>query len=252
MAIVTVNQQQFYYTQPQKAAGGRTLLLLHGAGGSHLDWPREVQRLPGLNVINLDLPGHGRSEGSGHDLIASFATDVNAFAAALDLEDVILAGHSMGGAVALELALRRPAWLSALVLIGTGASLPVSPRILYTLQADTNEAVALIMRYAWRRESSPQAVAQATGSMLEGDAAQLYRSLTACDRFDVRDRLPEISLPVLVICGTEDRMTPPAYSEALAQAIPGARLLLLPEAGHYVTLEQPQAVAAAIDKFVNS
>lgn len=250
MATQVVNDRRFYYTQPGRSAGGPGLLLVHGAGGSHLDWPREVQRLDGLNVYNIDLPGHGRSEGTGYDEISTYARDVDAFAVAMGLSDICVAGHSMGGAVAQSLALKRPPWLSSVVLIGTGAHLPVSPQILQGLQTDVEDAVNLIMRFAWRRESSPELVALAGETMLAGDSKLLHKDFLACDRFDLRTQLGNMDIPVLVICGSDDRMTPAAYGRALAAGIPGARLAIIENAGHYVTLEQPQAVADAISTFI--
>lgn len=252
MAVQIVNGRPLYYTRPGRSPGGSNLLLLHGAGGSHLDWPREIQRLPSFNVYNLDLPGHGRSEGAGYDEIDAFARDVDAFVVALGLHNVCVAGHSMGGAIAQSLALKQPDWLSSIVLIGSGAHLPVSPQILAALQTDTAEAVNLFMRYAWHGESTPELAELARAAMLAGDSEQLYNSFLACDNFDLRQELGEIDTPTLVICGSEDRLTPAAYGRDLAAGIPQARLVIIENAGHFVTLEQPQAVAEAMVVFLKS
>lgn len=250
MAMKFVNGRRFYYTQPGKSPGGPGLLLIHGAGGSHLDWPREIQRLPGLNVYNIDLPGHGRSEGAGYDEISEYARDLNDFAAALDLTDMCVAGHSMGGAIAQSLAHKRPRWLSSVVLIGTGAHLPVSPQILEGLQTNADDAVSLIMRYTWRRGSSPELVALTSRTMLATGAELLYKNFLACNRFDLREDLGDIEVPALVICGSDDRMTPVDFGRCLAAGIPGARLVVIEDAGHFVTLEQPHTVAEAIATFI--
>lgn len=250
MATQIVNDRRFYYTQPGRSAGGPGLLLVHGAGGSHLDWPREIQRLPGLNVYNIDLPGHGRSEGTGYDEISAYARDVDAFAVAMGLSDICVAGHSMGGAVAQSLALKQPPWLSSIVLIGTGAHLPVSPQILQGLQTDVEVAVDLIKRFAWRRESSPELVDLTGETMLACDSKLLHKDFLACDRFDLRAQLGNMDIPVLVICGSDDRMTPASFGRALAAGIPGARLVIIKNAGHYINLEQPQAVADVISTFI--
>lgn len=251
MASLLVNGRRFYYTQPGRSPAGRGLMLIHGAGGSHLDWPRDIQRLPGLNVFNIDLPGHGRSEGGGYGDIAAYARDVDDFARALDLNEICVAGHSMGGAIALQLALARPPWLSSLVLIGTGAHLPVSPQILEAVQAGADDAVGQIMAFAWRGTSRAEMVEQAKAAMSAANSETLYHSFLACNQFDVREELSEIAIPALVICGGDDRMTPAAYGRDLAAGIPGARLLIIEEAGHYVTLEQPQTVAAAMSGLIS-
>lgn len=250
MAVQEVNGRDLFYTRPNRSPGSPTLLLLHGAGGSHLDWPREIQRLPGANVYNLDLPGHGRSQGGGYDEIAAYAAAVDGFAAALDLTDVCVAGHSMGGAIALLLALERAPWLSSIVIMGSGASLPVSPQLLDLLQKEGTDGVELIIRYAWRQTSSAELVALADDALRAADRPQLYRSFLACDAFDVRERLGEVAVPTLIISGSEDRMTPPAYGRELAAGIRGARLVIIEKAGHYIAQEQPGAVAQAITAFV--
>ena len=251
MAVQIVDGRPLYYTRPGRSPAGSNLLLLHGAGGSHLDWPREIQRLRGFNVYNLDLPGHGRSEGAGYDEIDAFARDVDAFVVALGLKDVCVAGHSMGGAIAQSLALWQPDWLSSMVLIGSGAHLPVSPQILAGLETNAEEAVSLIMSYAWQGESTPEWADLARAAMLAGDSEQLYNSFLACDNFDLRQELGEIDRPVLVICGSEDRLTPVEYGRDLAVGIPQARLVIIEDAGHFVTLERPQAVAEEMAIFLN-
>jgi pimeloyl-ACP methyl ester carboxylesterase len=250
MPIIEANGRRFYFTRPRMPAGASSLLLLHGAGGSHLDWPREVRRLPGVDVISLDLPGHGRSEGPGHDDIAAYGGDVAAFISALGLERVCVAGHSMGGAIAQWLAVQRPQWLASIVLIGSGPRLPVSPKILAALPVDPQSAVSLIMRYAWRKESPPRLVELAAKAMLAGEPDQCYRDFLACDRFDLSGGLGEIEAPALAIFGEDDRLTPPEYGRQLVAGIPRARLLIIKDAGHYVMLEQPRAVAVAVSAFI--
>ncbi len=245
-----INNRPLYYTKPGKAPGGPCLLLIHGAGGSHLDWPKAIQHLDGLNVINLDLPGHGRSPGSGYTEIGRYADDVDTFARTLELDDVCVAGHSMGGAIAQMLALDKPCWLSSVVLIGTSACLPVTPRILENLLTNPSQAINLVMRYSWTDESPSELVDLAMANMSAVDPGILFRDFTSCDCFDVRDKLAEIRLPTLVISGKNDRMTPVEDGRKLASSIRDSRFVVIENAGHYVTLERPQLVAEAIGAFI--
>ncbi len=89
------------HTSNEEWQDGRVLLLIHGAGGDHLVWPKEIQRLPGTAVYNLDLPGHGRSAGAGRSSVDDYADVVQEFMELLALQDVTIVGHSMGGAIAL-------------------------------------------------------------------------------------------------------------------------------------------------------
>src|SRR5262245_28525119 len=120
-------------------------LLVHGAGGTHLDWPAELRRLPEANAIALDLSGHGRSPGSGRQAVSAYAADIIAFMDALKLSQAIICGHSMGGAIAMTLALDYPQRVQGLILVGTGAKLSVRPDILNGFMADMPGTVSLVV-----------------------------------------------------------------------------------------------------------
>lgn len=249
MPTITVNNSPIYYTQ-QGREGGPALLLIHGAGGSHLDWPAGLRRLADTAVITLDLPGHGRSPGPGCDTISAYADVVAGFIHTLKLEKVVLAGHSMGGAIAQELALRRPPWLAGLVLLATGARLPVSAAILQQAVSDFAAATAFVAQYSWARHV-PDAVRQAGLDRLRQTApAVLHGDFVACNNFDARQRLAEIAVPTLIIGAAEDKMAPPKFSEFLAAQIPNARLLILENTGHMLKLEREGEVETAVQAFV--
>jgi pimeloyl-ACP methyl ester carboxylesterase len=224
------------------------LVLLHGAGGSSDDWPPELRSLPGRRVLAVDLPGHGAALGPAPRSIGSLAAAVEALLDASGVAQAAVAGHSMGGAVALSLALSRPERVAALVLVATGARLRVAPELLAAAASPDGLAVAA-GRLA-DRSFGPAASAEARDARARAMAALpagvLHGDLAACDAFDVMDRLVELGVPTVVVCGTEDRLTPPRYASFLAERIAGARLVLVPGAGHLVMLEEPRAVAAAI------
>src|SRR5574337_242258 len=120
----------FHTDSGPSPAGGPLLVLVHGAGGTHRHWPEEVRALPGRRVIALDLPGHGGSPGPAPGTVAGLARSVLGLLDALGVPGAVVAGHSMGGAVALTLALEAPARVAGLCLVGTGARLRVSPAVL--------------------------------------------------------------------------------------------------------------------------
>jgi len=116
---------------PDKAPA---VVCVHGAGGSHLNWPAEILRLPGAVVYALDLPGHGRSTGSGRQTVGEYVAMLVSLLDALNLPDAVIVGHSMGSAVALEMALAHPDRVRGLVLVGSGARLRVAPAILQVME----------------------------------------------------------------------------------------------------------------------
>lgn len=227
------------------------IVLVHGAGGTHLHWPPQVRRLPGFHTLAVDLPGHGRSEGVGEQEIEAYARRLVNWAEAVGFSQALWVGHSMGGAIVLTLALTYPEKVSGLGLVATGARLPVNARLLEsTAHAETFPlAVETIMKWAF----SPQAPARlrelATQRMQEVRYTVVHNDFAACNRFDVSKQLGNIRAPAVVIHGTTDKMTPYYYGEFLAQAIPQARLVTVPDAGHMVMLEQPEMVAEALRGF---
>ncbi len=240
-----------YYTVSKGPQDAPALVLVHGAGGSRLLWPPQLRRLPGATVYTLDLPGHGRSGGPACDTMAGYAGAIVAFLDEVGVGRAVIVGHSMGGAIALTLALDFADRVAGLVLLATGARLRVAPAVLDGLHADFAEAVELINRLTWSPGISPALVERGRQALLEAGPAVLVSDLTACDRFDVMERLGEIAAPTLVIAGSADLLTPLKYARFLAERIPGACCEILEGAGHMVMLEHPVEVARAVRGFLS-
>jgi pimeloyl-ACP methyl ester carboxylesterase len=222
------------------------LVLIHGAGGQYASWPPQVRRLKRVSTYAPDLPGHGQSTGEGRRTIPAYTADVIALLDALGLERVIVGGHSMGGAVAQQLALDAPERVAGLVLVATGARLRVAPQILDNVLGDFEAVLDFMVAYAFGPTADDDL--KRLGRRLMGETAPevMLGDCLACDGFDVRERLGEIAAPTLVIGGMADRMTPARFARYLADAIPGAELALVEDAGHMIMSEFPERVAAII------
>jgi pimeloyl-ACP methyl ester carboxylesterase len=201
-------------------------------------------------VYTVDLPGHGRSMGPGYDSIDCYGEALVAFLDTVAVDQAIIVGHSMGGAIAQTLALRATDRVSALVLLGTGSRLRVAGAILDGILDRFEETVDLITQHAWSADADGAQKELGREALRKTGRKVLLGDLVACDRFDVMDCLAKIKVPALVVTGTADRLTPIKYARYLAEHIPDARLLLVEGAGHMVMLERPEQTASAIREFL--
>lgn len=238
----------------KKLVTDNPIVFIHGSGDSARIWRLQLEQLHNdRQVYAIDLPGHGERP----DTLPVEATVLDYARAVrgiiqdeLHLDRAIIAGHSLGGAIALAMALEYASELEGLILIGTGARLRVHPSLLEAARERPEEA---------RRQLGEMAVTPAHVSTILQTIIHeqvppgphiLYRDLAACDVFDVMARLGEISLPTLIICGADDRLTPVKYSQFLHEHVPGSTLRIIPGAGHYVMREQPEVVNLAIQKWL--
>lgn len=250
MPFVHIPAGRAYYTAVGAPDAPQVVLLIHGAGGSHLDWPAPLRRLPGTRVYALDLPGHGRSAPPARDSIEDYSAWTAEFTRALQLPPAVLIGHSMGAAVALELALQEPSCVRALVLIGAGARLPVSPVILEQLQQSPQEIIPRIVQWAYGRDYPEKGKAMARRRLELVPPAVLYSDFLACSRFDRRSELGKVQRPTLILASDQDRMVPLALAEELCSGLPQARQITFAGAGHMLTFERPEAIARAVADFL--
>jgi pimeloyl-ACP methyl ester carboxylesterase len=243
----------YYYFTQDGAFETPPVVLLHGAGGDHLFWPPQIRRLPGCRVFVLDLPGHGKSDqGGGQQTIESYAEQVLGWMEAVKLHRAVLAGHSMGGAVALAVGIRHPERVLGLGLFSTGVRLNIPAEVLADASSPTtfHKAVGNLLSWSFSSFASERLVELAASRMREVRPSVLYGDLLACSCFDFTEQLGDVQAPVLILCGSDDRLTPVRYSQFMAGVIPGATLEIIPNAGHMVLQEAPEAVGQALAAFL--
>jgi pimeloyl-ACP methyl ester carboxylesterase len=229
----------YYFAHEAENKTRPPVILIHGAGGSQLSWPPQIRRLPGQRVFTIDLPGHGKSEGAGRQEISEYALDIIAFMKELKLRSAVIVGHSMGGAIALTLAIQHPKQVLGLGLLGSGAKLRVAPTILdLTANAGTfSNAIELVVNHSFSVQADFRLKELSIKQMSETRSPVLHGDFLACDMFDIMDKLPRVQTRTVILCGAEDAMTPLKFSETLRDGIPGAQLEIVPGAGHMVMLE---------------
>ena len=230
------------------------LVFIHGAGDSSRIWRFQVEQLGSAHqAYAVDLPGHGQRpdtlppEATAKDY-ASAIYDV--IQHELHLDHPIIAGHSLGGAIALSMALDYGSTLTGLILIGTGARIRVHPSLLEAARTRPQDARSQLVQMGFTRNTADTLSQNVLSEQAALPANMLYRDLMACNSFDCMARLHEIALPTLIICGADDSSTPVKYSQYLHEHIAGSTLHIVPDAGHYVQREQPEAVNQAIQAWL--
>jgi len=219
MPFTTVGEYRIRYRMLGDASDRPPLVLIHGAGGGQYIWLEQSRLAVGRQLITLDLPGHGQSTPEPESVtIEEYAEVVTRLADALAVDRFVPVGHSMGGAVALTLALEHAARVDRLVLVATGAKLPTADFVFEAIRSSFDTLAVL------------------------GD-------FTACSGFDVRDRLSEIGVPTLILAAAEDQLVGAGRALQLEASISDARLIVVERAGHMLMQEQPEAFNDALTEF---
>lgn len=232
------------------------ICLAHCLSGDSTVWAEQVPPLlmAGWRVLRIDMRGHGGSDAAGDTCTAAeLAADVVAVFDALGLAKVHFAGVSIGGIIGQQLALEYPDRLHSLLLSGTSAQAVPGPpgmwpeRFAAIAAAGSLEPIADAAMTRWVTEAF-QPARPGRWQQIRGTIARTsVEGYIACARaiidFDVLDRLPEVRLPTLVLCGDTDTATPPETNRAIAARIPGARYVELPDARHLPMVEHPGTYA---------
>ncbi len=240
-----------------------TIVFVHGAGLDHSSWALQSRYFGyhGRNVLAVDLPGHGRSEGPPLPSIEAMADWVIALMDAAGVAKAAIAGHSMGALIALECAARHPGRVTGIALIGVAYPMKVSDAFLGAAKA--NDTAAYDMETIWGHAAQvPLAGNPSPGMWMYGDTLArlsrlapgvLHTDLSACNAYaGGLESAAKVKCPVQFVLGARDVMTPPRAAQALAAAIAGARTALIPPSGHSLMAEAPDATLDALIAWANA
>jgi len=225
------------------------LIFIHGAGGSKDVWYYQLRYFAEADAVNL--PGH--PEGEPCTSVDSYVEWLRTYLLNSGHSDVVLAGHSLGGAICQLYALRHPGDLRGLIIIGSGARLRVAGESLEILE-QAKGSVDILKEYidqSWQLVA-PELREVVQRNVVANGAAVFLNDLLCCDRFDIMKRVREIAVPTLVLCGSKDITTPPKHSRYLVDNIKGAREVIIDGGTHMVFAEKPSEVNEAIEHFLDS
>lgn len=246
------------------ATGGRVhsasqplAVFIHGAGFDHTAWALQSRWLAfrGWSVLAVDLPGHGRSAGPALDSIDGMAQWILNLVSVVGAEQVTLIGHSMGALIALEAAAQSPDRVQRLLLVGAAAAMPVHPDLLSAAQANSHDAIAMVniwghgFRAGLGGSAAPGLWMTGNGERIleRAQPGVLHRDLSACNAYTGGlAAAAKVQANTLILAGERDQMTPLKGARQLAAAIPGARLITVPAAGHMLMTECPDEMLEAM------
>jgi pimeloyl-ACP methyl ester carboxylesterase len=233
------------------------VVMIHGAGFDHSTWALHDRWFAhhGFSVLAPDLPGHGRSAGTALTTIADLADWTAALIDAAGASSARLIGHSMGSLIALETAARHPQKITRLDLMGAAATMTVGPDLLKDAEANDHGAIDMVSIWGLGYQAELGG-SLAPGLWMHGGAQRvleagkpgvLFTDLTACNNYqNALAAAADIKIPVTLILGERDMMTPARAGKALAAALPNTRTVILAGAGHMMMVERPDEVLAAL------
>ncbi|MHB8138548.1 MAG: alpha/beta fold hydrolase [Smithellaceae bacterium] len=228
----------------------QSLVFIHGSGSNSSVWSHQYAKLHKyFNIAAVNLPGHGQSDGHGERDIQTYVFRLKEILDVLKLTRPVLIGHSLGAAISLGFAAAWPQEVSGVVATGGGLTMPVNPDILEGFRKQPDFIMDMICKISLAKINRPIFFDAIRASLAETQTDVLAGDMLACSKFDLTGDLNKITAPVLVLCGVEDKMTPPASSEQIATGIAGAKLVLIEGAGHMAMMEKPDAFNQAVKDF---
>ncbi|WXG46720.1 MAG: alpha/beta hydrolase [Candidatus Atabeyarchaeum deiterrae] len=253
MPFILVNGLKTFYEEKGK---GKALILIHGAGGFGGYWVRQFSGLSkNRRVIAIDLPGHGKSERLKEKVsIEGYVDHVAAFMKQMKLDKAVIVGHSMGGLVVQQLALKHPELCDKIIIAESGARFSVpSEYPKFVLSEGFDPRDLLYMAFSEKTILNNPALLQELVS-LQGanfDFRVIADDFSAIGKLDLSKKIKQIAVPTLIIVGLDDRMTPQDMAKYLHEQIKGSKLVTIPDAGHMAMMEKPDEFNDAILKFID-
>lgn len=238
-----------------------TVVFVHGAAQDHSVFALQSRYFAwhGRNVLAVDLPGHGRSDGEPLPAVEAIADWLAALAAAAGVAAAAFVGHSLGALAVLECAARHPQCVARLALLGPAVPMTVSDDLLAAARDDEATAFAMIVAWSFNPvnalASNPSPGMSMTGNALRllqrSRRGTLATDLRACNDYARGiEAARAVRAPVLVVLGERDQMAPPKATPPLIAALADAHVVRLPAAGHSMMVEAPDALLDALQAFL--
>jgi pimeloyl-ACP methyl ester carboxylesterase len=218
------------------------LLYVHGSGHTHESFEAQLAAFPDSDAVSL--PGH--PEGVALTSVADSAVWLAKYLRWKRTDKAIVAGNSLGGAIAIEWALQYPEQVAGLILLATGGRLRVSPEIFEMIDGQWPRCIDTLVEWSVAPSASNELRTRMKGWHTTVGQASTRQDYANCNGWDQMERLASIKVPTLIVVGAEDQMTPPKYSRTLHDKIAGSELAVIEGAGHMAHAEKASEVNALI------
>ena len=232
-----------------------TILLMHGSGLTHIVWSFHEQfySTQGFNVLSVDLPGHGNSEGPSLKSIEEISDWIKSLMDKLSIKKIIIIGHSQGSLVGIDFAARYPESILSLVLVAGSYKMPVNQDLINYAEAGDEKAVLLMMK--WGYEGSKAFIGGNPVKKIINSSREIREvlavDLNACNNYkDGKESLEKINCPTLCIFGDLDKMVPLEVGNKMASMIKNSRKKVISNCGHMIIFEKALEMRKIVKEFL--
>ena len=233
-----------------------SILLMHGSGLTHIVWSLHEQFYvsQGFNVLSVDLPGHGNSEGPSLESIEKISNWVKSLINVLGIKKIIIIGHSQGSLIGIDFASRYPDLISSLVLVAGTYKMPVNQDLIDYAEAGDEKAVLLMMK--WGYEGSKAFIGGNPVKKIINSSRDIREilavDLNACNNYkDGKESLKKINCPTLCIFGDLDKMVPLEVGNKMASMIKNSEKKIINNCGHMIIFEKAFEMRQIVKEFLN-
>ena len=233
-----------------------SILLMHGSGLTHIVWSLHEQfyATQGYNVLSVDLPGHGNSEGPSLKSIEEISDWIKSLMNVLDINKLIIIGHSQGSLVGIDFAARYPNLINGLVLVAGSYKMPVNQDLINYAEAGDEKAVLLMMK--WGYEGSKAFIGGNPVKKIINSSREIREvlaiDLNACNNYKGgKESLGKINCSTLCIFGDLDKMVPLEVGNKMSSMIKNAEKKVINNCGHMIIFEKAFEMRQIVKEFLN-
>jgi len=233
-----------------------TILLMHGSGLTHIVWSlhEKFYASQGFNVLSIDLPGHGNSEGPSLKSIEKISDWIKSLMLKINIEKIIIVGHSQGGLVGIDFASRYPELIEKIILVANSYKMPVNQDLIDLAEAGDEKAVLLMMK--WGYEGSKAFIGGNPVKKIVNSARDIREvlavDLNACNNYkNGENAIKKINCPTLCILGDLDKMVPVKVGLKMSEQIKNSETKIIYDCGHMIVFEKAFEMRKLVKEFIN-